>query len=121
MDGKAMVVCMSRRICVELYRELVRLRPDWHHEADEGGGLKVVMTGSATDPADWQPHIRTKSRREALAHRFRDACENALALGRLRLRKKCVQWRWIRVEARGEAARTPFQRGRPVASTRNFN
>ena len=47
MDGKAMVVCMSRRICVELYRELVRLRPDWHHEADEGGGLKVVIRHSA--------------------------------------------------------------------------
>ena len=75
MDGKAMVVCMSRRICVELYRELVRLRPDWHHEADEGGGLKVVMTGSASDPADWQPHIRNKSRREALANRFRDAAD----------------------------------------------
>jgi type I restriction enzyme, R subunit len=75
MDGKAMVVCMSRRICVELYRELVRLRPDWHHEADEGGGLKVVMTGSASDPADWQPHIRTKARREALAHQFRDAAD----------------------------------------------
>jgi len=74
MDGKAMVVCMSRRICVELYRELVRLRPDWHHDADERGGLKV-MTGSASDPADWQPHIRTKSRREALANQFRDAAE----------------------------------------------
>jgi len=60
---------------VELYRELVRLRPDWHHEDDERGGLKVVMTGSASDPADWQQHIRTKSRREALAHRFRDAAD----------------------------------------------
>jgi type I restriction enzyme R subunit len=75
MDGKAMVVCMSRRICVALYRELVRLRPDWHHEDDERGALKVVMTGSASDPADWQPHIRNKSRREALANRFRDAAD----------------------------------------------
>jgi type I restriction enzyme R subunit len=75
MDGKAMVVCMSRRICVDLYRELVRLRPDWHHEDDERGALKVVMTGSASDPADWQPHIRNKSRREALANRFRDAAD----------------------------------------------
>jgi type I restriction enzyme R subunit len=74
MDGKAMVVCMSRRICVELYRELVRLLPDWHHEDDERGALKVV-TGSASDPADWQPHIRTKLRREALAQRFRDAAD----------------------------------------------
>jgi type I restriction enzyme R subunit len=75
MDGKAMVVCMSRRICVELYRELVRLRPDWHHEADERGAIKVVMTGSASDLTDWQPHIRTKPRREALANRFRDAAD----------------------------------------------
>ena len=75
MDGKAMVVCMSRRICVELYRELVRLRPDWAHEDDERGAIKVVMTGSASDPVDWQPHIRNKSRREALAQRFRDAAD----------------------------------------------
>ncbi|MGH6926882.1 MAG: type I restriction enzyme subunit R domain-containing protein, partial [Dongiaceae bacterium] len=75
MDGKAMVVCMSRRICVELYRELVRLRPAWHHEDDEGGAIKVVMTGSASDPADWQQHIRNKPRREALANRFRDATD----------------------------------------------
>ena len=75
MDGKAMVVCMSRRICVELYRELMRLRPDWHHEDDERGAIKVVMTGSASDPADWQPHIRNKPRREALANRFQDAAD----------------------------------------------
>ena len=73
MDGKAMVVCMSRRICIDLYRELVRLRPDWHHPDDAAGALKVVMTGTADDPADWQPHIRSKRRREALAGRFRDA------------------------------------------------
>jgi type I restriction enzyme R subunit len=72
MDGKGMIVCMSRRIAVELYRELVRLRPDWHDDADERGVLKVVMTGSASDPLDWQPHIRNKARREALAKRFRD-------------------------------------------------
>ena len=71
LDGKAMVVCMSRRICIELYRELVRLRPDWHHEDDDKGNLKVVMTGTATDPPEWQPHIRNKSRREAMAKRFR--------------------------------------------------
>ena len=72
MDGKAMVVVMSRRIAVELYRELVALRPAWHGEEDEQGTLKVVMTGSASDPLDWQPHIRNKPRREALAARFRD-------------------------------------------------
>ncbi|MDE0144998.1 MAG: DUF3387 domain-containing protein [Nitrospira sp.] len=63
---------MSRRICIDLYRELVRLRPDWHHEDDDKGRLKVVMTGSASDPPEWQPHIRNKPRREALANRFRD-------------------------------------------------
>ena len=72
MDGKAMVVCMSRRICIDLYRELVRLRPDWHDASDAAGALKVVMTGAASDPPDWQPHIRNKARREALAKRFRD-------------------------------------------------
>ncbi len=72
MDGKAMVVCMSRRICIDLYRELTRLRPEWHDEDNAKGRLKVVMTGSASDPLDWQPHIRNKPRREALAKRFRD-------------------------------------------------
>ena len=75
MDGKAMVVCMSRRICVDFYRELIALRPEWHDEEDDKGALKVVMTGSAADPADWQPHIRNKARREALANRFRDASD----------------------------------------------
>ena len=56
--------CMSRRICVELYREIVALRPEWHGDDDEHGALKVVMTGSASDPLDWQPHIRSKARRE---------------------------------------------------------
>ena len=73
LEGKAMVVCMSRRICVELYQELVRLRPVWEHVDDDKGSIKVVMTGSASDPLDWQPHIRNKSRREELAKRFRAA------------------------------------------------
>ena len=72
MDGKAMVVCMSRRICVDLHNELVRLRPDWRHADDDQGAIKVVMTGSAADPPEWQPHIRNKPRRAALANRFRD-------------------------------------------------
>jgi type I restriction enzyme R subunit len=75
MDGKAMIVCMSRRICVELYREIVALRPKWHADTDELGEMKVVMTGSASDPLDWQPHVRTKLRREALAQRFRDPAD----------------------------------------------
>ncbi|HTV98441.1 MAG TPA: type I restriction endonuclease subunit R [Steroidobacteraceae bacterium] len=73
MDGKAMVVVMSRRIAVDLYRELIALRPAWHADGDDQGALKVVMTGSASDPLDWQPHIRNKKRRETLAERFRDA------------------------------------------------
>ncbi|HSW10806.1 MAG TPA: type I restriction endonuclease subunit R [Bacillota bacterium] len=72
MDGKAMIVCMSRRICVELYRELVKLRPAWHDDRDARGAIKVVMTGSASDPPDWQRHVRDKRRREMLANRFRD-------------------------------------------------
>jgi type I restriction enzyme R subunit len=75
MDGKAMVVCMSRRICVDLYREIVALRPEWAGEGDEAGSIKVVMTGSASDPLEWQGHIRNKSRREALARRFRDPAD----------------------------------------------
>ncbi|MHB8400211.1 MAG: type I restriction endonuclease subunit R, partial [Candidatus Limnocylindrales bacterium] len=76
MDGKAMVVTMSRRIAVGLYREIALLRPDWVLDDDAGGALKVVMTGSATDPLDWQPHIRNKGRREALAARFRDPADS---------------------------------------------
>ncbi len=72
MDGKAMIVCMSRRICVDLYKAIVALRPDWHDEEDDQGAIKVVMTGSAADHADWQQHIRSKSRREALAKRFKN-------------------------------------------------
>ena len=73
MDGKAMIVCMSRRICVDLYKEIVKLRPTWHNENDDAGVLKIVMTGSATDGPEWQQHIRDKRRREALAKRFKDA------------------------------------------------
>ena len=73
LEGKAMVVCMSRRICIDLYRELTRLRPNWHDDDDGKGTIKVVMTGSASDPVEWQPHIRNKARREELAQRFRDA------------------------------------------------
>ena len=75
MDGKALVVCMSRRICIDLYRELVRLRPEWRDDDDSRGALKVVMTGKASDPLDWQRHIGNKARREALAKRFRDPAD----------------------------------------------
>ncbi|HNY81160.1 MAG TPA: DUF3387 domain-containing protein, partial [Sedimentisphaerales bacterium] len=70
--GKAMIVCMSRRICVDLYKAIAAIRPDWHHADDNAGNLKIVMTGSASDPAEWQEHIRNKPRREELAKRFKD-------------------------------------------------
>ena len=72
LEGKAMVVCMSRRICVDLYRELVRLRPVWERN-DE---IKIVMTGGANDPTEWQRHIRSKTGRETLAKRFRDPADS---------------------------------------------
>ena len=72
MDGKAMIVCMSRRICVELYKTITAIRPDWHSDNDAAGIMKIVMTGSASDPEDWQGHIRNKPRREELAKRFKD-------------------------------------------------
>ncbi|WP_042703172.1 type I restriction endonuclease subunit R [Azospirillum sp. B506] len=74
LDGKAMVVCMSRRICVELYKHIVALRPTWHSDDDEQGAVKVVMTGVPSNPPDWQPHIgkRPKARRELLAKRAKD-------------------------------------------------
>jgi type I restriction enzyme R subunit len=81
MDGKAIVVCMSRRICVDLYKALIRLRPDWASakdddaEAEKHGTCvaKVIMTGSADDGPEWQPHIRNKEKRRALANRFKDS------------------------------------------------
>jgi type I restriction enzyme R subunit len=73
LDGKGMIVCMSRRIAVDLYAAVTALRPGWHDEDDEGGVLKVVMTGSAGDPLPWQQHIRNKPLRERLATRFKDS------------------------------------------------
>jgi len=73
MDGKAMIVCMSRRICVALYDALVKLRPGWHSDDDSKGAIKVVMSGSASDDESWQGHIRTKAQREAIAKRFKNA------------------------------------------------
>src|SRR5690606_27403567 len=72
LDGKAMVVCMSRRICVALYDEIIKLRPDWHSSDDTAGSVKIVMTGAASDPVEWQQHIGNKARRDLLAKRARD-------------------------------------------------
>jgi type I restriction enzyme, R subunit len=72
MDGKAMVVCMSRRICVELYEQIRKLRPHWHHEDDDKGVMKIVMSGSASDKLAWQKHLRSKKRREEIAKAFKN-------------------------------------------------
>ncbi len=71
-EGKGMIVCMSRRICVEMYKEIIKLRPDWHNSEDDKGAIKVIMTGSASDPLDWQEHIRTKHRRKSIGDRLKD-------------------------------------------------
>jgi type I restriction enzyme R subunit len=75
MDGKAMIVCMSRRIAVDTYQAIRKLRPDWHADDDTAGTMKIVMSGSASDHTDWQPHIRNKAGREALAKRFKDPAD----------------------------------------------
>jgi type I restriction enzyme R subunit len=83
MEGKAMIVCMSRRICVDLYKALIGLRPDWAGsgsddiETEKGRAcvVKVVMTGSADDGPDWQPHIRNKDKRRKLATRFKSSTD----------------------------------------------
>lgn len=72
MNGKAMAVCMSRRICVALYDRIIALRPEWHSTDDAQGAVKIVMTGSASDPLDWLPHIGSKKRRDDLAKRARN-------------------------------------------------
>jgi len=72
IDGKAMVVCMSRRICIELYNEIIKLRPEWHSEDDDKGIIKIAMTGSASDPVLWQKHIRNRERRRAIGDRLKD-------------------------------------------------
>lgn len=72
IDGKAMVVCMSRRICVELYDAITELRPDWHNDDIDKGKIKVVMTGSAADNEKLQKHLGGKQRRDLLAKRMKD-------------------------------------------------
>ena len=72
LDGKAMIVCMSRRICVDLYEQIVQRHPEWGSEDDAEGGIKVVMTGSASDPQNFQPHIRPKPRLKKIEKRFKD-------------------------------------------------
>ncbi|HUX58112.1 MAG TPA: type I restriction endonuclease subunit R [Bacteroidales bacterium] len=75
LEGKAMIVCMSRRICVELYDAIIKLRPEWHNEDDKKGALKVIMTGSVTDPVPWQQHVRNKLRRKAIGDRMKNPAD----------------------------------------------
>ncbi|AFM13316.1 type I restriction endonuclease subunit R [Turneriella parva] len=76
MKGKAMIVCMSRRICVDMYNAIVKIRPNWHSENDAEGSIKIIMTGSASDPAEYQPHVRSKQRREDMAKRFKKSADS---------------------------------------------
>ncbi len=72
LDGKAMVVCMSRRICVELYDAIIKIRPLWHSDDDDKGTIKVIMTGSSSDALNMQPHIRNKPKRKAIGDRLKN-------------------------------------------------
>lgn len=72
MFGKSMIVVMSRRIAIDLYKEIIKIRPEWHSDDDDKGVIKIVMTGSSSDPVEWQPFIGTKKRREFLARRMKD-------------------------------------------------
>jgi len=72
MEGKGMIVAMSRRITVELYEEIIKLRPDWHSEDKNAGAIKVVMTSSSSDPANWQQHHTTKQERKQLGERLKN-------------------------------------------------
>ena len=71
-EGKGMIVCMSRRIAVELYEEITKLRPAWHDRDLHKGAVKVVMTSSSSDPENWQIHNTTKDDRNELGVRFKD-------------------------------------------------
>jgi type I restriction enzyme R subunit len=77
--GKAMIVCMSRRICVDLYEKIVALRPEWHSDNPAEGAIKVVMTGSAADPLAYQRHLHGKDTLRALKARAKDP-DDALEL-----------------------------------------
>jgi len=72
LDSKAMIVAMSRRICIDIYNEIIKLRPSWHNDDINSGTIKIIMTGSAKDPYDWQKHIYTKDEKRFLADRFKD-------------------------------------------------
>ena len=95
LEGKAMVVCMSRKIAAALYREIVRLRPAWHDERDTHGAVKVVITGDASDDAVLMPHIRSGERRRLLESRFKEPVDEATRAGRAPLRIVLVRDMWL--------------------------
>lgn len=72
LEGKGMIVCMSRRITIDLHNEIIKLRPQWYNKDDDKGFLKVIMTGSASDPVEWQEHIRNKLRRREIGDRMKN-------------------------------------------------
>ena len=76
LKGKAMIVGMSRRICVELYERIVRLRPEWHSDDPTQGRIKVIMTGSAADPPEFQPHLHSKQVQRDLKARAKDPSDD---------------------------------------------
>ncbi|MCU0469473.1 MAG: type I restriction endonuclease subunit R [Arcicella sp.] len=76
LDGKAMIVCMSRRVCVELYEAITKIRPNWHSDDDENGTIKVIMTGSSSDALHLQAHIRNKPKRKAIGERLKNPTDS---------------------------------------------
>lgn len=72
LEGKAMIVCMSRRICVDLYDAIIKIRPLWHSDDDVKGTIKVIMTGSSSDTLNMQNHIRSKTKRKAIGDRLKN-------------------------------------------------
>lgn len=71
VDGKVMIVCISRRVAVELYDQIKTIRPSWHNNDKKKGAMKVVMTSSSSDPENWQIHSTTKQERKEIAERFK--------------------------------------------------
>jgi len=71
-NGKAMIVCMSRRICIGLHNEIKKLRPKWYNKDDDKGVMKVIMSGSASDGKEWTEHTRNKKKRKVLANIFKE-------------------------------------------------
>ena len=72
LPSKALIVCMSRRICVELYNQIIALRPEWHTDDDSTGKIKIIMTGSSSDSNDWLPHIHSKGKRKDIGNRLKN-------------------------------------------------